>query len=393
MENQVQELIVKFRSDTLSETEKHLLEDWYDQLGDFTQMDYTSEKLKEDREKIWGKLPGKIIPKKIWPYFPEVAIIIFVLSAYLYRVGHSDRSAKNESLISQIAPASNKAILTLGDGTKISLTNAKSGTVAEQLGISISKTADGQLVYTVAEPKLRGNDVSSRHPKLVSISQFNTIETPNGGHYQINLPDGTKVWLNAASSLMYPISLNSLKERRVKLSGEAYFQVKKNKTKPFRVETGKQEVEVLGTHFNINSYQEESEIKTTLLEGSVKVHYAMTNGAQSTQNLSGEIILKPGQQSNLKQNGQLKIVQTDTVGVVAWRNGKFQFDGEDLKTVMRIISRWYDVHVVYETEVPKNLILQGWVSRKSNLGSILKMIENISSVHFKVEGRRVTVMN
>jgi len=267
----------------------------------------------------------------------------------------------------EILPGGNKAFLTLADGTRISLSDAADGGIASQSGTSISK-AGGQLVYTTSAYKLQNDDV-----------EYNTIETPAGGQYEIHLPDGSTVWLNAASSLKYPVSFASLKNRSVELSGEAYFEIAKDKNHPFIVTTPQQEVEVLGTHFNINAYDDEPAIKTTLLEGSVKV----TNSTHST------LTLIPGQQSVVK-NGKISRFNTDTNEAVAWRKGDFDFNSEQLGSIMRKLSRWYNIEVVFEGDV-QSKSFTGKISRFKNLSQVLKMLSKTKAIHFKVQERRVIV--
>lgn len=266
-----------------------------------------------------------------------------------------------------VGPGGNKAFLTLANGTKLSLTDATDGELAKQAGITIVKTEAGQLVYNVSNTSKEGN----------ASPLFNTIETPRGGQYQINLPDGSRIWLNAASSLLYPVVFTG-NERKVELTGEAYFEIAENKARPFRVISNKQVVEVLGTHFNINSYPEEGSVKTTLLEGSVKIH----SGNNTT-------LLKPGQQAQVDHS--IHVTEADIQESIAWKNGKTQFSNADIKTIMRMLSRWYDVEVEYQGEMI-GTGFGGSVSRSKNISEILKLLELTGDVHFKIEGRRVIVM-
>lgn len=296
----------------------------------------------------------------------SAAAVIAVISigAYLFviRAGHSTYD-------NDVNPGTNKAVLTLANGQKITLDDAKKGKLAEQTGITVSKSANGQLLYTVAATD-----------KVTKELSYNTLETPVGGQYQLVLPDGTKIWLNAGSSLKYPTSFAALQERRVILKGEAYFEVAHNKEMPFRVETPKQTVEVLGTHFNVNAYLDEPDTKTTLLEGSVKV---------MPENKTASLLLKPGQQAHVGNSSG--VITIDTEAVIAWKNGDFILKDEDFEATMRKIARWYDVEVIYDESAPHDLELGGWVSRSKNISAVLKIIESTGKVHFKVQGRRVTV--
>ncbi|HWW40092.1 FecR family protein, partial [Pedobacter sp.] len=259
-----------------------------------------------------------------------------------------------------------KAVLTLSDGKNIILDEAADGHIADQSGVTITKTKQGEIIYAV------NNHLTSK--------AVNQISTPKGGQYQIQLPDGTKVWLNSASSLRYPASFSG-PERKVELSGEAYFEVTKNKNMPFKVLTRKQEITVLGTHFNVNGYEDEETIKTTLLEGSVKVKIM---GSENSA------LLKPGEQSVYEKNG-LNVVNADLDEVIAWKNGYFLFQDEDIHAVMRKVARWYDIEVVYQGNLSRKHI-GGSVSKSKDLSDVLMILKATDEVNFKIEGRRVTVM-
>lgn len=332
-----------------------------------------SPQLKEDEHKI-VELP--FYKRKAFIYLSAacIALIVTGIAAMLHNnypnVNFKDLAA--EFVAHDIPPGGNKAILTLADGKTITLNEAANGELVKAEGIVIRKTGQGQLVYEVA-----GNDAGA------ATDTYNTISTPKGGTYQVILPDGTKVWLNAASTLKFPTSFVALNERKVELSGEAYFEVTKDIRQPFKVLTTKQEVQVLGTHFNISSYADESIVKTTLLEGSVKV-----------KNLLGvkeaNVILKPGQQAIVNE-GEIKVTKADVDEVLAWKNGVFVFNDEPLESIMKKVSRWYDVEVVYEG-VDKNKLFGGSVSRFDNVSKVLRQLELTGGVHFKVEEGRIIAM-
>lgn len=315
--------------------------------------------------------PGKIVSlsnhPKLWPRIAVAASIVFVLGfgGYLY-FKQPQKTAQTQLAENDVAPGKNTATLTLANGRKIVLSSALKGQLAKEAGVTITKATDGKIVYQVQENNNEPNKI-------------NTLTTARGETYRVDLPDGTKVWLNAASSLKYPASFASATERKVILTGEAYFEVAKDKLHPFKVETDKQEVTVLGTHFNINSYDDEPFVKTTLLEGRVKV----------LSNNSEEIII-PGQQSILK-NGNIIIQTADIEEAVAWKNNEFLFNEDDFLTAMRKVSRWYDVDIIYDKTAPKNFKLGGFVSRTKNISAVLKLIQLTGKVHFKVEGRRILV--
>jgi transmembrane sensor len=308
---------------------------------------------------------------KLWSRITIAASVLFVITTGLYFYTKKPQLvSQNGQIKNTITPGSNKAMLILADGSKIVLDSAHNGEIAKQTGIKITKTKLGQLVYTIANTANKNDPVT-----------YNTIETPRGGQYQVNLADGTKIWLNSASSIHFPTAFNS-KERKVELTGEAYFEVAKNKALPFRVVSQNQLVEVLGTHFDINSYTDEAKTKTTLLEGSVKVSGLET---QSTA------ILKPGQQSILKSAGSIEVKDVDIEDAVAWKNGYFMFPNENIETIMRKISRWYDVDIEYSGNVSQKAIW-GSVSKFKNVTEVLKMLELTGVVHFKIDGRRIIVM-
>lgn len=306
----------------------------------------------------------------------SAAALIAVVGFWVFYSSQTSNIIENTNVLqtvdNDIVPGGNKAFLTLANGKRISLTDASNGTLAEQAGIKIEKTTDGQLVYTV---------LSDQKQTLNSENLYNIIETPKGGRYQIRLPDGTNVWLNAASKLTYPSSFAGRQTRHVELNGEAYFEVAKDKEHPFIVKTVKQQVVVLGTHFNISSYEDEPAVKTTLLEGSIIVK--RTNG--------GDKILKPGQQSTLTANN-LKVESVNNEQLtVAWKEDQFVFDSDDIRYIMRMIARWYDVEVEYKGEIPENKF-GGSISRFENVSEVLKSLESTGRVKFQIDGRKIIVM-
>jgi ferric-dicitrate binding protein FerR (iron transport regulator) len=266
-------------------------------------------------------------------------------------------------------PGGNIAVLTLSDGSKVVLDSARDGALAKQGNVTITKLANGQLAYTANEKP---------GPVL-----WNTLSTPRGGQYKLVLPDGSGVWLNAASSITYPTSFSD-GERVVRVKGEAYFEVAKLAGLPFRVEierdgSGKaMDVDVLGTNFNVNAYVDEGDVRTTLIEGKVRL-----------QRGGSETVLSPGQQGRLRQDG-FAVGDADVEEVLAWKEGRFHFEDADIRTVMRQIARWYDVEVEFTGKVPTEKFA-GEISRSSQLADVFKILE-LSNVHFKVEGKKVMVM-
>lgn len=270
-----------------------------------------------------------------------------------------------------IAPGGNKAVLTLSNGSKIALGDVKTGTIASQQGTAIKLSQGGQLVYSAA-------------PAAEGALMYNTIETRNGGQYRVILPDGTRVWINAASSLRYPVNFVG-NERRVELMGEAYFEVAKQKSKTFKVVTANQEVTVLGTHFNINAYPNEGFSKTTLLEGSVRVNRL---GAKHS------VLIKPGQEASVSANGSATAIEVKAVdpdAAISWKNGYFMFDDESLESILQKVSRWYDVDIVHMDAKSKQLRFSGTISRYSQVSQVLRKLALTESVHFQIDGRKIIV--
>lgn len=308
-----------------------------------------------------------------WISAAAILLICFCVGILFFKNGKSISKAPID-YAELIQPGGNKAILTLSNGSKIVLDGNSKTDITEQNGIRIKKKENGLLEYV----QLKSPVTDNQSPTI-----FNTIEIPKGGQYRIMLDDGTVVWLNAASYLRYPLQFTGA-ERRVELVGEGYFEVAHNTAKPFIVVTNKQEVQVLGTHFNINAYGDEDEIKTTLLEGSVKVT------SRKGEKQSGQKYLKPGQQSVLMDN-DWSVMEVDAATQVDWKNGRFIFKDEALKSVMRKLARWYDIDVDY-AETLGELRFSGKISRTKTLKDVLRILTRTNDVTFKVKGRRVTVM-
>ena len=370
------ELIEKYRLGICSPEEKQILEKWFHHLGEDELSEFTDEELVLARNRAMN--PPKEAHQLGTPwlkYLSAAAILIFVsFASYFYLIRDAEQSDTQFSQVNDIKPGSNDAILTLSDGQKISLNDTQNGEISEQYGIKVVKAADGQLIYSLSDPE-----------DLSHANSFNTIETPMGGQYQVNLPDGSKVWLNSASSLRYPIKFIG-PNRNVEITGEAYFEVAKNTGMPFRVKVGEQVIEVLGTHFNVMAYPDEQSINTTLVEGSVKV----SSGRNST-------VILPGQQSRVSQS-EIKVLDVDVNDFTAWKNGFFVFKNENIESMMRKISRWYNVEIIYKGDITHKSF-GGIISRSRNISEVLKILELTGSLHFEIESnpsnpteRRVTVM-
>lgn len=301
----------------------------------------------------------------------SVVVMLVAGLSYFYTQDAQKRHLE-KPYASDANPGGNKAILVLADGRKISLTDVGNGDVAKEAGLAIRKTSDGQLVYTVLE-----NEGQSEE------NTFNTIETPKGGMWQVRLPDGSAVWLNAVSSITYPLSFTKGKKRIVELKGEAYFEVAKDQLHPFVVRTAKQEVEVLGTSFNINSYTDEVSVKTTLLEGSVKIYPTRLASADAN-------VLLPGEQAILTSN-TVAVVKVDANDAIDWKNGYFMFNNERQESIMRKIARWYNVQVEYADPLAKEVTYYGSISRFDNVSKILRKFEQTGEVRFEINKNKITV--
>ncbi|HWW40353.1 FecR family protein [Pedobacter sp.] len=323
----------------------------------------------------------KRITQQLWPRIAAAAAILLIVGLSIffytsyYAPRHPDAGQDLGLAGNDIKPGSNKAYLILSNGKRLSLTDAANGAIAKEAGVEITKTADGQVIY---------------ESRTSYSNALNTIETPKGGQYQIRLPDGSKVWLNAASKLIYPVTFIGRGQREVTLSGEAYFEIAKDKQHPFKVKSIGQIVEVLGTHFNINSYADEPVVKTTLLEGSVAVRHVEGNAAtRDLSSLRDDVFLKPGQQASLT-GAAIKVTDVNPDDAIAWKNGEFVFNDEPLQNIMRKIARWYDVDIIYK-DINPNKPFGGSVSRFENISKVLEKLELTGSVHFKIEGKTIYV--
>jgi transmembrane sensor len=367
------QLLHRYNIGTCSESEKALVEDWYlqyepkeiDDLGDLDR--------EADLDKIFKNLPvqrQKVRSLKTWyKVTAAAAVLIFVtLALYFNYSPQLQQQRIIQKIASVTTPGSNRAILVLNNGKQLVLTGANNGQLATQGNAAINKTADGKIVY-------RATKKSQSAPGI----DYNTMLTPAGGTYSLTLSDGTKVTLDASSSIRYPVTFTG-NERRVEITGQAYFEVAHNKAQPFRVSTNGQTVEVLGTHFNINAYTDEAVTRTTLLAGSVKVSKGLRTA-----------MLVPGQQSVILPNiADIVVKDADTETAVAWKDGLFKFKRADLQTVMRQFARWYNVEVVYEGKISETAIT-GKVQRNANASHVLEILVKLG-IKFRLDGKKIIIM-
>lgn len=338
----------------------------------------TSEEVKQQiLQKLRSQLSdeGKEHRSHFHYWVAAASVLIFLAAGTWFWIYTKDQQknqhqiVQSDSIKTRIKPGRNRAILTLANGKKLDLDDTQTGVISRQGATIVSKSADGKLAY--------GSNVEAPDQNVVT---YNTIETPRGGQYQLTLADGTAVWLNAGSSLKYPTTFSG-KERNVELTGEAYFQVAKNRNKPFSVTLNGMKVEVLGTHFNVMAYHDEKTIETTLLEGSVK----LTKDGSST-------LLMPNQQGVLNNGASnFRVRAVNAENVIAWKNGFFKFDDENIETIMRKVARWYDVDISYKGNL-KRQNFGGTVPRFKDISQLLTTLELTGTIHFKIDGRRVTVM-
>ncbi|MET3113580.1 transmembrane sensor [Pedobacter sp. CG_S7] len=382
----IKKLALKWQEGTISEEEKILFNQWYHSYDDPSLKGITTENAGQLKNRLYKNITEReqIYPersgfRKYQIYISSAAALILVLSLITYFYFNKNGvGGKEQSMFyaENILPGENKAVLTLADGSAFILDQTSSGVIGNQGGVSIIKSKDGKVSYEVSQNKSH----------TVSAIFYNKIATPRGGQYQVNLSDGTKVWLNAASTLKFPTTFDNGK-RVVELTGEAYFEVNPISQKgnryaktPFLVKTRNQTVEVLGTHFNVNAYDDEPDTKTTLLEGSVKV-----------MQLASPVFtfLKPGQQS--VTNHGVTVFDVNALQAVEWQKGYFSFDNENVESMMRKISRWYDVEVEYRGNI-RNRKFGGRISKFENISQVLHVMEKTQVIHFYIEGRKIIVM-
>jgi transmembrane sensor len=385
-------MLDKYQDGTASPTEKTLIEEYYRRLEMAGTTELSAEEEIALRQAMYKNItagmveretPVVSIRRKNYSLAAAAALLLFAIGAgsyYWLFKEQTNQPRNNETAKAKhhdLPPGTDAATLTLADGHTIVLDSA-SGTISKQGGATVINL-NGQVSYAKAGDK-------NEQVQVV----YNTITTARGNQYPLILADGSKVWLNSASSLRFPTAFTG-DTREVELDGEGYFEVatlrlRSGQKMPFHVKTNTQDIEVLGTHFNVNAYKDEETIKTTLLEGRVKVRRG-----QQAEGRDESIVLKPGEQAVLKGNSPLTIDHSpDLDQVMAWKNGWFEFDKTDIKTIMRQISRWYDVDVRYEVK-PDNETYGGRISRNLNLSNILKMLETYG-VHYRLENKTLTVV-
>jgi transmembrane sensor len=365
-EQMVKELIQRYLNGELSKSDEQQLEMWYMKTARNGQQLSESE-ISESVAFLSKRLPlRRPRARRLWPRIAAAASFVLVMGTALYFYSENNNKQGTEvAYANDIAPGKNGATLTLANGKQILIKDALAGNIAEQSGVKISKTAEGEIIYELT------NDNSGE-------IAFNTLSTTRGEQTQVRLPDGTLVFLNAESSLKYPTRFTGSEKRSVSLTGEGYFEVAKDKKHPFMVAVGGQSVEVLGTHFNINAYTSNA-VSTTLLEGSV----AVARGAKRK-------LISPGEQA-VSSNEDIKVNEVEVEDIVAWKNGYFMFASENLESIMGKLSRWYNVQVDFRDEAFKKETFFASVKRDVNISEVLKKLQGAGKMEFKLQGNMVVI--
>jgi len=368
----LQEIAHKYLQGKLSKEEKIEFDRWFNQMTVESIEVSPSNAQHEDahREAILKRIRKEIEasrPKtlKMWRNIAAAIAIILTIGIGLLFLKYKQSGQENsiQTVQDSTVPGKNMATLTLSNGRKLELSNTVDEKLLKETGVEVQKAANGQLIYKHVDHK------NTDH------LTYNTLATFRGQQYQLILPDGSHIWLNSGSSVRFPISFAGLKERKVFLTGEAYFEVSKDKLKPFRVISDGQEVTVHGTHFNINGYKDEPESKTTLVEGSIDI-----NGT----------LLKPNEQALLGKN-KLQVIPIDAENVIAWKDGYFRFSDEPLESIMRKISRWYDVDVVFEDPSLKSIEFGGVMTKYVKVSKVLEMLELTGEASFDLKGNKIII--
>lgn len=374
----IEELASKIKQGNITTLEQQEFDEWYHRQAEkdfFISEDFASNS-KELKDRIYHRIEDNLEfnTKATRPWIfnrnrlGAAAAVLIMLSLGFYFISKTTKPAPAivHNQIPNLAPGKNKAILTLSSGEDIDLEVTGQGQIAAEGNSFIHMNANNEVVYSERNPH-----------RIKSASSTNTMRTPRGAEYKLTLADGTKVWLNAASSITFPTSFSG-KTRDVSISGEVYFEVAHDASKPFKVKAGNQMIQVMGTHFNVNSYNNEDVIRTTLVEGAVAVSMGKFNH-----------VLRPGDQARASSNG-IQVEKVDTDEITAWKNGFFQFVDADIYTIMKQISRWYNVDIEFAGPISKESFT-GRISRDRNLDQVLQIVQNSKSVHLTFEGRRIMV--
>lgn len=376
----LEQLAKKLLAGKATDEEKLFLEEYYNAFEKHpgAHSDITAEELQDLKQSILQKVYIQTadyeLPRRsrftAWRWAAAAVLLLAIAGTSVMLLNKKEAAiAKSEQVQppADISPGGNKATLTLNDGSTIVLDEMQTGSSLQQGTIQVNKTDEGALAYA---------SVSSN--AIASAVQYNTVSTPKGGQYQVRLPDGTNVWLNAESSIHFPTSFTQ-KQRAVTITGEVYFEVAHLAKQPFIVTAGDTKVEVLGTHFNVMAYNNEAVVKTTLAEGSVKI----TDAGRTA-------LLKPGEQIQLNAT-QFKLVkEVDVDAELAWKNGLFYFKEASIETVMKQLERWYDISVKFEGGMPEKQF-NGKVPRNVNLSELMEILSFYDDMKCSIDGNTVTI--
>lgn len=387
-------LIHKYLSGEATEQEKLQVEQWYESFdksalkfadGKEEIMDEsTSRSLQAIREKITKlrleeiqEVSSKVAKRNFrWRWAAAAAVLILLAGGFytlFFKAGSvQPKMATATAIKKDFKPGGNNAVLTLANGKQIILDSVSTGTLSLQGNTKVIKLNNGLLAYNANQR----SQITDQRSQI----EYNTISTPRGGQYEVVLPDGTKVWLNAASSIRFPTSFTG-KEREVQVTGEAYFEVAKNVDQPFRVFVKGMTVNVLGTQFNIMAYNDELGIKTTLVQGKVKV---VTNNGQSE-------VLEPSEQAMINENGEMSIVKNANINeIVAWKNNLFWFDNDNVHEIIKQLSRWYDVDIQIKGDIPD--LFTGSIPRNIAFSKVFEVLQKTGSIHYEIKNDKTIIV-
>lgn len=379
--SKIAELLEKLEKGIASQTEIDQLNNWYHSFDDSLVEINEKDNLSSLKYRLAFRKSALLRAKKSPPFqlshwMGRAAIFLLLISSlgayflFFQQSSPGTISRQQAPKSSPIKPGGDRAILTLANGETVILDSTHNGLIGTQGEIKIEKLNNGQLAYRV-------NGQLYPSPNTVI---YNTISTPRGGQYKVTLSDGSRIWLNAESSIRFPVAFTAT-QRKVEITGEVYFEIAKDTQRPFIVKSPGSEVEVLGTHFNLNAYDDEGVIRTTLLEGKIKV--------TAQNNLASQQTLTPGQQS-IQEKEKIRVVNNaDTEAATAWIKGRFQFKSADLRSILRQIGRWYDVEVEYVGNV--DLHFTGQLTRNEEVSKVFEKLELTGEVKFKTEGRKIIV--
>lgn len=369
-EYNINDLLKKYNKGTLLPEEKDFLDTWY--AGWMPEPQKISElELEQAKARVWAAVAPRAHFIRPWHWFSAAAAVFLIALLWTLGVhsGTEQRQMLTQRILTDFKPGKNKAVLTLANGEEVTLEGNQSGSIARQGGTLISQATAGKLVY--------GKSGTGKSAKLL----MNSITTPRGGEYQLVLSDGTKVWLNAASSISFPVAFTG-DQRTVTLTGEAYFEVAHDKSRPFIVSTAGQQIAVLGTHFNVSAYPDDDFTSTSLISGLVRVKNLSSGNVQ---------LIQPGQgATTTAHDTHIDVHAINADEVISWKNGYFQFDNQSIYSIMKIMGRWYNVDVEY-ANVKNAERFGGTFSRGKNLSESLANLEKLGDIHFKLTAKKIIV--